>query len=91
MSIDYCTRSVKQTNYKFLRIKCKEMLTVRVSSISEPIFFMPLGSNNNQGMLVFKKPKDASFGSALDLFDYCKVITKQMKETDKSVEELFLP
>lgn len=91
MSIDFCTRIVKQVNYKFLRIKCKEMLTVRVPSISEPIFFMPLGSNNNLGILVFKKPKEASFNSALDLFDYCKLITKQMKETEKKTQELFIP
>lgn len=70
MSIDYCTQKVKQTNYKYLRIKCKEMLPVRVQSINEQIFFMPLGSNNNLGMLIFKKPKDVSFGSVFELFDY---------------------
>lgn len=46
------------------------MLSVRVPSIGEQIFFMPLGSNNNLGMLIFKKPTDAAFDSALDLFDY---------------------
>lgn len=70
MNIDYCVQKVRQTNYKYLRIKCKEMLSVRVPSIGEQIFFMPLGSNNNLGMLIFKKPTDAAFDSALDLFDY---------------------
>lgn len=46
------------------------MLPVRVQSINEQIFFMPLGSNNNLGMLIFKKPKDVSFGSVFELFDY---------------------
>jgi hypothetical protein len=91
MSIDYCIQKVKQTNYKFMRIKCKEMLTVKVPSINETIFFMPLGSNNNLGMLIFKKPTDVSFSSANELYDYCKVITKQMKEIDKKTQQLLLP
>lgn len=57
-------------SYLYLRIKCKEMLTVKVPSISELIHFMPLGSNNNLGMLIFKKPKDATFENSLALFDY---------------------
>ena len=89
--IDYCTRNVRNENYKYLRIKWKEMITVKVPSISEPIFFMPLGSNNNQGMLIFKKPKDITFNSALDLFDSCKMITKQMKEIEKKTQELYIP
>lgn len=70
LSIDYCTHSVASQDYKYLRIKCKEMICVKAPSVKSEIFFMPIGSHHNFGLLLFKKPKDVTFENSVELYNY---------------------
>ena len=68
------------------------MACVKVPGIESEIFFMPLGSHHNFGLLLFKKPKKSNFSNPIELFSYCKNITKNMTETNTSVTSgLYIP
>lgn len=92
LCVDYYIHKVNSQAYKFLRIKSKEIITVQVNSISSKILFMPLESEQKVGMMVFKKPADARFDTPEDLYDYCKAITREMKESATAqTSGLYLP
>lgn len=92
MSVDYYVHTTKSDKYLYLRTRCPEMVCVKSKSVSSEIFFMPLGSHHNFGMLVFKKPKDKTFDHPTDLFNYCKVITETMQETETKISGgLYVP
>jgi hypothetical protein len=92
ISIDYLSHKVNAKDYMYLRIKWKEMVWVTVKNINSEVFFMPLGSHHNFGLVIFKKPKDVNFSSSSELFEYCIDITKHMKESEKEYPSgLYLP
>ena len=68
--------------YKYLRIKCKDTLVVSAPSVSTPIYFMPIGTHQSFGLLLFKKPKDLRFDSVISLYEFCKDIPSEIQEKD---------
>lgn len=46
------------------------MICVKAPSVKSEIFFMPIGSHHNFGLLVFKKPKDVTFENSIELYNY---------------------
>ncbi|CAI2383051.1 unnamed protein product [Moneuplotes crassus] len=92
LSIDYCTHSIKSTDYAYLRIKTKDMVCVKTPTIDTEIFFMPVGNKSEYGLLVFKKPTGVHFSTSIELYEYCKDITSTMSETETSYSHgLYLP
>jgi len=91
-SVDYCNHKIKSQNYRYLRIKTKEMIWVKAPHIDTKIFFMPVGAKNEFGMVVFQKPKNVLFSTPPELYEYCKDITNTMEEIDMSISSgLYLP
>ncbi len=92
LSIDYWTHNVNSKNYLYLRMKASDMIWVKTPSINTDIFFMPVGSKSEFGLLVFKKPSDVHFATSIELYEYWKDITATMEETEaKAKSGLYLP
>jgi hypothetical protein len=92
LAIDNCIHKVQGQNYNYLRIKCKELVMVGAPNVSTEIYFMPVGTRQSFGLLLFKKPSDQRFNSNIDLFNFCKNVISEMQEVDAvETSGLYLP